>query len=387
MSIKLQIRRGTAANWAGANPTLLAGEIGFETDTGNLKVGDGTNVWSDLAYQFPYLTGARNHAPEDVTTLVIDQTNDRVGIGTNTPLSKVHIEDASPIIRLKDTGAAAYSVIDADNTTGSVTIGADAGNGVASSTLNLAVDGSTKATIDSAGSFGLGTTAPAQQLHIKSSAPVIRLEDTDGANTSVYAELSANIGGAGAAHGSWLLRADPNNLNAGSFIRMQVDGTNVTDFTSTGQAITGTLSVSGVLTPTGGVASSTIAPSAIGSVTGPTMIGRVTGSGAAAALTQAEVRQVKNNYAPLIGGTNRSPGDTAAVAGDHMTHTTAIGSGYVLPGTSTTSWFVINLVRDNAGSFATESLSSNSGIYVGGTSFSGIASKQYKAIAWCIGTV
>ena len=43
-------RRDTAANWTSANPTLLAGEIGIESDTGYWKVGDGSTVWNSLAY-------------------------------------------------------------------------------------------------------------------------------------------------------------------------------------------------------------------------------------------------------------------------------------------------------------------------------------------------
>lgn len=50
MAIKLQIRRGTASNWTSANPTLLSGEIGYETDTGNIKIGDGTTNWVGLSY-------------------------------------------------------------------------------------------------------------------------------------------------------------------------------------------------------------------------------------------------------------------------------------------------------------------------------------------------
>ncbi len=46
----IQMRRGTAATWTSANPTLHAGEAGFETDTGKLKVGDGTTAWTGLPY-------------------------------------------------------------------------------------------------------------------------------------------------------------------------------------------------------------------------------------------------------------------------------------------------------------------------------------------------
>ena len=40
MAIQLQLRRDSAANWTSANPTLLEGEIGYETDTGSMKVGE-----------------------------------------------------------------------------------------------------------------------------------------------------------------------------------------------------------------------------------------------------------------------------------------------------------------------------------------------------------
>ena len=43
-------RRGTATQWANANPTLGSGEIGFETDTGQFKIGDNSTAWDDLPY-------------------------------------------------------------------------------------------------------------------------------------------------------------------------------------------------------------------------------------------------------------------------------------------------------------------------------------------------
>ena len=50
MSYRIKLRRSTAAQWTAANPTLFAGEAGFETDTGKFKIGDGTSVWSALYY-------------------------------------------------------------------------------------------------------------------------------------------------------------------------------------------------------------------------------------------------------------------------------------------------------------------------------------------------
>ena len=50
MATRMQQRRGTAAQWTAANPTLAAGEIGFETDTSKFKMGTGSNAWNTLAY-------------------------------------------------------------------------------------------------------------------------------------------------------------------------------------------------------------------------------------------------------------------------------------------------------------------------------------------------
>lgn len=47
---QIQVRRGTAASWASANPTLAAGEWGMETDTKLYKIGDGTTTWNLLIY-------------------------------------------------------------------------------------------------------------------------------------------------------------------------------------------------------------------------------------------------------------------------------------------------------------------------------------------------
>lgn len=50
MASKIQIRRGTAAQWTAANPILIIGELGFETDTNLIKAGNGTTAWTGLAY-------------------------------------------------------------------------------------------------------------------------------------------------------------------------------------------------------------------------------------------------------------------------------------------------------------------------------------------------
>ena len=47
---RFQVYGKTAADWVSANPVLLAREIGQETDTGKIKLGDGVTAWNSLGY-------------------------------------------------------------------------------------------------------------------------------------------------------------------------------------------------------------------------------------------------------------------------------------------------------------------------------------------------
>jgi hypothetical protein len=55
----IQVRRDTAANWSSVNPVMASGELGFETDTGVLKIGDGSTAWNSLTYAFGELGETR----------------------------------------------------------------------------------------------------------------------------------------------------------------------------------------------------------------------------------------------------------------------------------------------------------------------------------------
>lgn len=45
-----QFRRGISAEWIAVNPVLASGEIGLETDSSQIKLGDGTSPWNSLSY-------------------------------------------------------------------------------------------------------------------------------------------------------------------------------------------------------------------------------------------------------------------------------------------------------------------------------------------------
>lgn len=72
VNTQLQVRRGTASQWTSTNPTLAAGEFGFETDTGKFKIGTGSTAWTSLGYAA-------------ITTSSSDTfTNKTIALGSNT---------------------------------------------------------------------------------------------------------------------------------------------------------------------------------------------------------------------------------------------------------------------------------------------------------------
>jgi hypothetical protein len=50
MATQIQLRRDTAADWTSNNPTLAAGEFGWESDSNRFKIGDGSAAWASLSY-------------------------------------------------------------------------------------------------------------------------------------------------------------------------------------------------------------------------------------------------------------------------------------------------------------------------------------------------
>jgi hypothetical protein len=135
-------RRDTAANWTAENPTLLAGELGLESDTGYWKVGDGSTAWTSLAY----VSGLGGEIPvsrlADGAAGQIIQT-DAAGTGvewsstTNLPLGTA----AAPAYRFQG-----------DPNTGIYSPGADQ--------VAVATNGSGRLFVDASGRVGVGTSSP-----------------------------------------------------------------------------------------------------------------------------------------------------------------------------------------------------------------------------------
>ena len=89
MASQIQFRRDTDANWATCNPTLASGELGYITDTGLFKIGDGTTDWvslstfsgDDQGYFFQnswYYENGRTHVgnPDTIVEAEVDDDHD-----------------------------------------------------------------------------------------------------------------------------------------------------------------------------------------------------------------------------------------------------------------------------------------------------------------------
>ena len=50
LTVRIRQKYDTAENWSKNNPILLAGEIGIESNTNRIKIGNGTSHWDDLTY-------------------------------------------------------------------------------------------------------------------------------------------------------------------------------------------------------------------------------------------------------------------------------------------------------------------------------------------------
>jgi hypothetical protein len=50
VAVRIQMRRGSTSDWNTADPILNEGEVGYNTTLGQIKIGDGSSVWSALDY-------------------------------------------------------------------------------------------------------------------------------------------------------------------------------------------------------------------------------------------------------------------------------------------------------------------------------------------------
>jgi hypothetical protein len=81
MAYRILLRRDTSTNWTSNDPVLASGEPGFETDTGKMKVGNGTTTWQSLGY-FQGATGPAGATGSSITNGAVTGPNDFYGTQT-----------------------------------------------------------------------------------------------------------------------------------------------------------------------------------------------------------------------------------------------------------------------------------------------------------------
>jgi hypothetical protein len=100
----IQIRRDTRDNWLAENAVLKNGELGYETDTGILKVGDGTSGWNTIVrFANQNDVSMLNERIDDVLTV---SSNNIYGVKINTTnqnpeTSVTYTDDAAGFVPMR----------------------------------------------------------------------------------------------------------------------------------------------------------------------------------------------------------------------------------------------------------------------------------------------
>lgn len=121
LNVKVKQRYDTASNWTTNNPVLLAGELGIESDTKKMKVGDGTTSWNSLAYMI-----ATPELPNNIAKTNIDNNfSTNQTIAGNLYLNKINASIDGLLNKEGSGFATTGSFIQVDNTNGAIVIGSE----------------------------------------------------------------------------------------------------------------------------------------------------------------------------------------------------------------------------------------------------------------------
>ena len=188
----------------------------------------GTKISPDFGSQNIVTTGGLT---VDTTTLKVDASNNRVGIGTASPDTLLHLSgEDTAVIRLENTdttlgtdqiiGGIEFEKQDATGAgvgiAGAVRLKSMSSVGQAASmffsTSNSSGNDQTRVTLDFDGKVGIGTTSPEDLLHIKSGK--IRIENTIVSNNDSTISYDNT---------DFIIDVDPNNARGSSKFQVKVD--------------------------------------------------------------------------------------------------------------------------------------------------------------------
>lgn len=94
LNTRIQLRHDIKANWDDNSSVVLkAGEVGIETDTSKMKVGDGTKTWADLKY-------AGGDAAQNFDVVPENEETDIVAITRVVGAAELHVGDTAIVKRV-----------------------------------------------------------------------------------------------------------------------------------------------------------------------------------------------------------------------------------------------------------------------------------------------
>lgn len=103
-NVILQLRTGSATQWAASTRILAIGEPGVETDTGRIKIGDGTHLWPALPWSGASISASANNGYLTVNgadiliyTLPTASADELGGIKSGTGVGKVSVDSATGV--------------------------------------------------------------------------------------------------------------------------------------------------------------------------------------------------------------------------------------------------------------------------------------------------
>lgn len=99
----IQVRRDSAANWISRNPILKAGEFGYDTTNGAVKIGDGSTPWQRLpGLMRNYVVyGVKIDRTNSNPATAVTYTDDAAGFTAATPSSAGSWADKFPFNKIR----------------------------------------------------------------------------------------------------------------------------------------------------------------------------------------------------------------------------------------------------------------------------------------------